>query len=392
MKYQICIVLACLLVGCASPMKLLEKGNYEKAFDISAKRLKKGKIKSEHLAALEWGFAELNQRDLRKIADLRQSGQATIWPGIFRTASTLAERQAKIRPVLNRLEEEGFSPGIKLYPIEPVLEEARDKSALLFYARAQEQIPAARSGDRFAAREAYDLLRRCQEYRPGFRDAGQLEPEMYELGTTNIQIVAMPGMLDAWDADWIYARLFQDQLFPVREGWQLWHLNQLREGEADMFFEIVVDQAVVGPNQETSESCTNQKEIVVDYEIREEWSEEDSAYVEVKYEILETVSFTVVTYEQSKNAHVGFQLRLVDARSGYELRKQRLDGRNCWTNSFTEAWGDRRAESLSCCASLGGPENYPSNEWVMTRAVDQAGRRFGRALRKMQRSDALANR
>ncbi|MEO1625120.1 MAG: hypothetical protein AAFV25_08170 [Bacteroidota bacterium] len=390
MKNYLYILFPFVLLGCANPQKLLDKQKYDRAFEVSSNRLKYGRVKSDHLSALEQSFASLTQRDLLEVERLRRSGQAEAWLKIHSKAYEIQDRQERLQPILERVRQKGHSASIRLYPVDELIAEARDNCALLYYSRAQEYMPAARNGDRLAARDAYGILKHTYDYRDSFRDTDALRDEMYELATTNVLILIDNGVLQQHEADWTFDQFFENTAYPLRHGWQVFHLEMPDGTSAQQELNISISKLQAGPPTESSSSCSNSKDVVVDTETLEEWSEADSAYVQVEKEIIQTVTFGVTTYEQSKLARAHFDIVLRDVDTGEIIDSKLIKGFYCWSNEYTESWGDDRAEDISCCEGLGSPSDFPSDRHVLSSAIRSGQKKFLKSMDQFKEFSPVA--
>ena len=358
-----------LVTSCVNTHKLIQEGNYQTAFDISLTKLKNNKIKSTDIDAFSISFAMLEQADKTRINELKSSGRTDIWPAVFEEANSIIYRQEKIKPILNRLSRAGIDPAIDLYDAYSLREEAREKSAIYFYAKSQQYLVGARNGDRQAARKAFYALKRSTEFIPDYKDTKVLMEEMYDLGTSHILMEThLHPSNERLDAE-IYGVIFGNKQFPKRYDWQMVHLiEQAEQREYHYKMDLFLDNYWVSGNDLSSSTCTNSIEVKVGEKTVKEWSEKDSCYIEVVEEIFETVTGSVTIYNQYKAGSLDLIVEISSLEEEKELRQEILQGSSDWSNDYSEESGDSRAAD-ACDSVIGFCSMYPSRREMLRSAA-----------------------
>ena len=95
------ILITLLFCSCNSPQKILERGDYEEALRISLRKLKHGKVKTDHLFAMEKSFRLATLNDAEKIQKMRTANNTAVWPRIYQEGLSIAERQAKVEKTIH---------------------------------------------------------------------------------------------------------------------------------------------------------------------------------------------------------------------------------------------------------------------------------------------------
>ncbi len=371
MKYSLLFIGIFCFFACSSPQKYLEKGSYEKAFLQSLKKLKNGKIKKSDLQTLEESFSFLNSRDQKAIDALRERNQGTDWPDIFELALIISDRQREATPVVERLEKMGEAPLLSFYPVSPLLEESRKKSAIYYYARAQEHLPSARSGDRQAARKAHGLLDKSQEYLTDYRGTEALQEEMRALGTHHI---LLSPVLDSYDpelSDELFQTLLWNKKFPFREDWQMYHIQERDDQELHYQLNLSFPLLQSSGNQMYSDVCYNNVEIEQGFILQREWNTLDSSWVDVEVPNYITVSGTINTFDQLKEVVVEMEYELIDWHSKERIRRRPFREASQWQNIYSTWVGDERARVGSCEDFGGYWMDFPLEENMFIEAVDK---------------------
>ena len=370
------------VISCANPQKLVENSEYEKALNVSTRRLKKGKAKWKNLDAFEKSFRELTMQDSMYVKSLRAEGRPEVWPEIYDKAVAISKRQLKVTPVLNRLNGSDFEPVISLYPADALLEEAADNSALYYYAGALEFLETARSGNRQDARQAYNLLRRCRDYRTNFKDAPLMQQEMYEIGTTHIAIQALPTRFGQPIGYELVREVINGKKYPYREAWHVFHIDAPKNEEIDYFAQLQFHDLNIGWERESFSCCRNSEEVEVGCIEEKQWNAKDSVWVTVRVPVFETVSVEIRTYEQEKSASLQMNYNLIDAQSGETVIYRDFRGSVNWENVYSEVCGDTRALSFMCEDEGGYRQSYPNDSFLLLSAACDVRRGFYRELRR----------
>ena len=355
--------------SCVNSHKLIQNEKYEEAMALSLRRLAKGKVNSREIDALDISFSMIILKDKEEINALKNSGDPSVWPAIYTKALNIDDRQSRLEPVLRRLTNAGIESTIELYPAKALVKEAREKSAIFFYAKAQQYIITARNGDRQAARKAYYALERCRTYIEDFKDASSLSNEMYDLGTTHILVNPIPDKRDALFHEDLFAEVFANVAFPQRFDWQMIHLFRAAAPRVHFRADFTLGDFYVSPNGLSSSCCSRSEDIKVGEREVKVWSEKDSCYITEIEDIIETVSATVTDYEQYKRANLNVYFQMVEEQSSTIMRQEILEGRTSWSNDYSEFSGDARALGGLCDVSMGSPSSYPSGEGLLLKAA-----------------------
>jgi len=375
-------LLILLVASCANPQKILERNKPDKALEITLKRLSKGKIKTKHLPVFEESFRIVTERDRLAIQKMRNSQRPEVWPAVYRKAVVVDDRQQKVARVNQRLHRVGYSVETDFLPANKIKEEAAVKAAIYHYARAQAHIIQGRNGDRQKARLAHHHLSECLFYSPDYQDALSLQVEMKNAGTTHV-LVRFQKNPYIWNEADLYKNLFWGVNFPLIEEWQMTHRTAPSNVEMHYAIDLNFTDVYVSGNNTFSSICTTSKEIENGYIEKQVWSAQDSAYITVKETQYITVSATVETFEQSKDATANLEANFIDLRTNEYFDRRVMCGRDSWTNTFDKVSGDRRAlSSCECRRSIGICSSFPSDYSMIDDAVDDLRWSAKRVLRR----------
>ncbi len=369
-----------LLFSCTSPQKLIEQGKIEKAFQVSLRNLERGKIKTEYVDALEKSYALLTAKDRAIYERGKNKQEISLWPKLYEKCLAMLDRQKKARKVEARLQQLGYYPTLHHLPVREWLAEARRNASIYYYGMAQELIPVARRGDRLAARKAYDYLERCDLYETNFRDVAQLEPEMYALGTTHILLNPELNPRREKLHNFFYDVLLANTEFPFRDNWQVFHETPIDNQEMHYALDLYFPNFYVSWDDCSSSCCSNSEDVVVAYRDVEVWSEKDSTYVTEQEPIYETISVTVTTYVQHKDAFIDLQSTYRNLKLGTEVHLTKNRGYSSWENVYSTYSGNPDALTASC--NVGGSfEFHPSRRFMLDWAAHDLRARFYKSIK-----------
>ena len=170
-----------------SPQKLVETGNYDKALLVSVKKLSGSKKKkAKYVAALEEAFEKATKRDMAQAEWLKQENRPENWQKINRIYRGIRERQERVTPLLPLIDEHGLKANFMFVKVDGLERESKEKAAAYLYDHSKDLLAAAEEGDKFAARKAYDELKKINQYYRNYKDQRQLLQEAKALGMVNI--------------------------------------------------------------------------------------------------------------------------------------------------------------------------------------------------------------
>lgn len=384
-------LLAMLLVGfsaCAGPQKMLERGNYDDAIRLAVKKLSGKKKKTKYVLALEEAFFRANQRDLEAAERLKGDGRPENWERIHQLYARIDDRQQKIAPLLPLLDEYGVEANIRLIDVADYMREASRKAAEYLYARAQQHLEAASEGDRLAAREAYDLLRRTKYYFSGaYRDRDRLLEQSRELGTTHIAL-----QVHNESQTLLPAGFEQEMLaFNARDldsQWRRFHLRPQADLHYDYHVDIRLVHAEVSPslvqerNYEQAKTIQDGFEYVLDERgnVMKDSLGNDIKIpkeIEVRAQVLETY--------QQKAATLQARIEIFDGQHRQLINSRPVTAEALFENVSAAFRGDERALSQKVRELLHGRiQPFPSDAQLLFDAAVHLRPEVRRTLDRME--------
>lgn len=170
-------IIAATVFGCASSSKKYDKGDYDSAMEISAKKIKKDPGKFEEVDIFNDAYRMAYVKDKAEVERLKGEGNPANWGKIYTIYVRMNRRQELAKtlpPVGINYEEQDFASEI---------ENAKTKAAEYAYAKGIEQLG---KNDKLAARDAHSRFVEAKSYIPAFRDVDEKIAEAKFKGTTNV--------------------------------------------------------------------------------------------------------------------------------------------------------------------------------------------------------------
>ena len=188
------LIIAVLFTACKSSSKQLERGDYDKAIEKSAKKIKRSPGKFEEVDVFNEAFRMANTRDEATIMRLKKKGDPALWAKIYQTYLKMDKRQnlaISLPPVGINFEEKEYNSEIK---------NAKLKATEYAYAKG---IQLLKIDNRFDARKAHSRFLEVKRYDQYFKDVNEKLAEAKFKGITNVffsiedhsKIVAPKGLI-----------------------------------------------------------------------------------------------------------------------------------------------------------------------------------------------------
>jgi hypothetical protein len=230
--------------------------------------------------------------------------------------------------------------------VDSYLEEARRRSAEYLYARARQWSEAAEDGDRLAAREAYDALRRTEQYFPDlFRDRQTLLLRARELGTTHIAVALhneTPTLLPAG----FEREMLGFNLRDLDSRWQQYHLQPEPGLEYDYRLDIRLTHIEVSPSLVREREFEQKREIEdgFDYVLGENGNVmKDSLGNDIKVPRKITIRARVLETYQHKAGRVHARIEVIDTHNRRLIDSRPVTAEAIFENRAGAFRGDERA-------------------------------------------------
>lgn len=174
-------------LSCNSGKKALARGDYEGAVLTAVERLRRSPNNNKARQTLAEAYPQFVAYNKDRARQALKSTDPLRWEDILEFYGQLNTVYDEIRRSPAAMEVIG-NP--RLFTAE--YEEALQKAAEAHYRLGSPLLPAARRGDREAAKEAYWHFVRAEELQPGLRDASALAEETRTLATLFVVVEPIP--------------------------------------------------------------------------------------------------------------------------------------------------------------------------------------------------------
>ncbi len=365
MKNLYLLILLLAFSSCLSVPKLLDKGRFDRAYELAYKHCTRGRAPSEkQLDHFIEAYAAIQASDQARVSSLQREPGTEKWASLYEVYDNLYGRSLDILKVSPKDAHFDRYPDLAPAHLEQLLEEARIKAGNHYLALAEDLLPAARALEKPAARKAYQLHKRIAYFLPE-RNAqfAALRDSLIDIGTLRILLYAPEGEFAGE-----FHRVLQG-LEPFKRDWteiRSWQNGQRIDLEAELVFSDYSDS---GPQQ--SCSTTEYAEEVLDYVEKKKVEERinDSTIVTkiVEIEHYKTVYATVTECDQSRAVRAIAYLDVYLPGRSAPVWQAELSSIDRWSNSFSSGTGDHRA--LPAFANSGSCSVAPSLDWMLVRAV-----------------------
>ncbi|MCI5082092.1 MAG: hypothetical protein MRY78_10375 [Saprospiraceae bacterium] len=358
-----------LLFSCTSVKDLVEEGQYDRAIEVAVKKLAgKKKKKAEHVMGLELAFQKITARDMRQVEILKRENRPDNWPKIHNIYQKINRRQQLIEPLLPLVDEDGVQANFRFVRTDQLMVESKRKSAEHYYAKGIEFLRQAETGDKVAARRAYDQFVNVERYYRSFKDKDQLKRKAHDLGTIHILFrmrneapVVLPSAFEQ--------AILSLDISDLDDHWKVFHLKN--NAAIDFDYEVVmkITNIEVTPSVVKEREYREEKEIQdgFDYVLDQNGNVmKDTLGNDIKVErYVKVQAFILETYQQ-KAANVTGRLEFYDAQNGRLMKRENLAADAIFENYAATFDGDRRALSKQTKRRIGNrPVPFPTNEALL---------------------------
>jgi hypothetical protein len=176
-KILLFLIIAVLFTACKSSSKQLELGDYDKAIEKSAKKIKRSPGKFEEVDVFNEAFRMAKTRDEATIMRLKKKGDPALWAKIYQTYLIMYKRQnlaISLPPAGINFEEQDYLPEIS---------NSKLKATEYAYAKGNQLLNIE---NRFKARKAHSHFLEVKRYDQFYKNVDEKLAEAKFKGITNI--------------------------------------------------------------------------------------------------------------------------------------------------------------------------------------------------------------
>ncbi len=360
--------------GCANPVKLLEKGQYDGAIQLCIRKLSgKSTKKTEYVKTLETAFAKATHADMREIQSLEKENRSENWVRINRIHQQIKRRQTSLEPLLPLVSETGYQAAFQFVRVEDMELDSREKAAEHFYQDGLRLLREASEGDKRAAVEAYRAFGNIRPFFDPYRDEARLMERARELGTNHI-LFRMENDADALLPAGFETELKRMSVRDLNRTWQEFHL-QPQDGLAYDYQVVMRIQSLqVSPEQVRERTYTDEKTIEDGWEyVLDEKGNvaKDSSGNDIRVPRKVRISAQLLEVYQQKAALVGGTLDFYDNTRQELVHTDPIAVEAVFENYAATFQGDKRALSETSRQRIGNkPLPFPADEALLLQAAD----------------------
>lgn len=348
--YLFSLVVVLALGSCASAKKQFEHGNYDKALEISVKKLRKDPADQKHIDILLNAYAIANERDLDEINRLTAEGSDQSWERIYTLYKRLDQRQSLVKQLpelkpTNPMTNTRFR--FRDYSME--LQNSKGKAVENLYNQGMVYLE---KGDRFSCRTAYDYFNRAIGYDSHYKDVVQKKELARASGITYVLYTVNRQTNQLLPPDFEY-NLQNLNLSGFNRDWL--QIDKVQQGNIayHYYIDAVITQVVEEPERIRETRYTETKTIEDGWEYAKNPDgslRRDSLGNLIKVTVYHDINVQVTRVEQEKLCTVNGIVLIYENGSSYKIAQDAIYGNARFYNVFAVARGDNRAlttESLN---------------------------------------------
>jgi hypothetical protein len=368
------LIAALFLASCASPEKLTNSGQFDRAIEVSLKRLKGRKKNPKFVMSLERAFLKATERDMRSAENLKREGNPENWGRIYALYQLQKNRQNRISPYLPLVADNGYRPDFNFIDVSEFESESKRKAAEFLYADGLRQLEMARaSQDRMTARNAYSQFQAIQQYYSTYKDRETLMAEARQLGTTQVGVI-MVNNAPVVMPEQAEREMLRLDAAGLNDAWTNYTVDPQSVTGLDYVVVMNIKEIAISPQNQRERQYTDTKEIQDGFEYvldRNGNVMKDSLGRDMKIPKMINVRANVVEIYQHKAARVGgmLEFRKVDGNQLIKAIPLAVDA--VFENYAATFMGDRRALSPESSKRIGNaPLPFPADPAMLFQAAE----------------------
>jgi len=364
-KYSYLFLITLFFISCTSSQKMLDRGQYDRAIDKSAEKLRKKPNNEKELNVLKESFELANTFDRERIEFLELEGREESWVEIYRTYEQMNRRQNVIRTLPSQVRNE-----FTFFNYDNEIIESKKAAAEISYKRGLDYMER---GDKVSARQAYAEFEQASEIYPGYKDVELKLAESHKLGMNNALyfIENNSGMVlpDFFDAEMKKATLKE-----LNTHWLNFDTYENENIDYDYFIVLNITEISFSPESVERRIYKESKEVQdgMRYEYDEDGNvKKDSTGNDIRVPNIVTVEAEITETEQSKTAFVAGTLDFYDLYSDQLVKTESASIEAVFSHRYGQFTGSRDALSEETEKIIGGREvPFPGNEQMMMDATE----------------------
>lgn len=350
------------VLSCKSIEKMVDKGQYNQAFEYAISKLQGQKNKNtKYVKALEKAYSELVQKDLYDIKMLSADNRPENWERVISIYEKLERRQFVLAPILPLVSEDNYRGSFAIVDYSQKISLSENKACDYYYSQAVHLLDKAKAyDDKSAAQDAFYTFEKIHRLRSNFKDVGRLKEEARQLGLITIEYTFVNEMNGFRSYE--IARDIQE--IPVSTLDDFWHDHMIgAPGDGikpDYTVVISLYQIAFSPERERVNTFTESNDVVIKKEKVKEVK--DSIVTFVEKDIYKKVKATVIEVFREKEAEFHGAIKVFNHSNNEYIKTIPINVFNQFTGYASSYHGDERALSAESKNKLDGYcEQFPSD-------------------------------
>lgn len=365
-----------LVLGCSSTkrtQKYVDQGKYDEALSLAVKKLEKNKNSRDsdsHIRTLEETYIMATAEDLQLIENaqrkMNSSPNRIDARSIYYTYRKMIERQDKIRRLLPlHYRSDGRQAVFNFDDYTHSFLGAKNTFAEHLYSEA---VALTDRNNKFAYRDAFELLDELTAVYPGYNNAEQLKTDAYYWGTdfvlvslNNFSGILMPRRLEE--------ELLNFEAYQLNEFWTEYHNAAMGGVQYAYAVDLDFGAIQISPEYLREEKSTRKKEIKSGSRQMKDRQGNvvlDSLGKPVYIDTFKEVTAEITTITQEKKVSVSGMVVYRDLTNNRRMTSFPLASEFIFVNRFAEYTGEQDAlnrEDLDLIRNRFVP--FPSNEQMV---------------------------
>ena len=343
-KFIALAIVAIFIVGCASSLKQLQRGNYDEAIKKAVKNLRVDPADQVQVEVLDKAYLLANQQDRDRIKFLKEEGNPYNWDEIFERYSSLKDRQALVSTVLP-LQLGDQIIDYEYFDYDTEIIQAKRKAADYFWGHANELME---KGDKESYRQAYYEFKKAKEYAGNINNINQLIEESHLKGISRV-LVSFENKTQLKLPDQFKNDLMTFGVTDFNSEWVEFHTNKPSNNIYFDYFTVVnLKKIEVSPEQAPQKDSMESKEIEDGWEyILDDNGNvvKDSEGNDIKIPKKRTISCTLIETHQFKAAKLEGEIELIQNNPRKVVKQVPIGAESIFEHISARAIGDENALS-----------------------------------------------
>jgi hypothetical protein len=335
------VVLLVSLFSCKSVSKMVEKGEYDKAFNYAIKKLEgERNKKTEYVKALEKAYFKLQSASLRDIERYNASEKPENWSKVLNVFNTMESRQNRLDALIPLVSEDGYVGSFEIKNYRNEIAKAEDNTCHYYYNNASSLIDRSENlKDKLLARQAYDELKKIERFKSNYRDSELLKEKALRLGLTKIHVEIYNDLRDFHSND-VERELSDLPLSRLDDLWNDFSFANSKESP-DYIVVLELRDIFFSPERERVNTYSDATEILVRKEKVKE--KRDTSFVWVEKEVFEKIRADVTEVFREKQSELKGNIRIIDHRTNESINNIPVNVLHNFKGYGCKFIGDERA-------------------------------------------------